>query len=178
MMMTYCWNCNFNCIIRLDNNVCCFTQLKKYWLCFQTITIKRSSSAQGGAGNYEVITIDDDDEAIPAETKTADNRTSQMITHLDQSGSRTDYLARGGSSISQRDYLSRGGTQTLGSSVRVENMTALRSTPQWLTATGKTTPSVGITVVCWVSLHVNMTYRLMLSGLQGLFSLEFILLLY
>lgn len=126
-------------------------QFKKYWLCFQTITIKRSSSVQGGAGNYEVITIDDDDEVIPSETKTADGRMSQMITvaHLDQSGSRTDYLARGGSSISQRDYLSRGGTQTLGASVRVENMTALRSTPQWLSATSKSPPSVGITVICW-----------------------------
>ncbi|XP_027128518.1 NEDD4-binding protein 1 isoform X1 [Larimichthys crocea] len=109
----------------------------------QAITIKRSSSAQGGAGNYEVITIDDDDD-IPTNTKTADSRTSRMMTvaHLDaQSGSRTDYLARGGSGggggggISQRDYLSRGGTQTLGGSVKVESVTALRSTPQWLTAT-------------------------------------------
>lgn len=79
------------------------------------------------------------------------------VAHFDQSGSRTDYLARGGSSISQRDYLSRGGTQTLGSSVRVENMTALRSTPQWLTATSKLPPSVGITVIYWVSLYVTMT---------------------
>ncbi|TKS73065.1 NEDD4-binding protein 1 [Collichthys lucidus] len=109
----------------------------------QAITIKRSSSAQGGAGNYEVITINDDDD-IPTNTKTADSRTSRMMTaaHLDaQSGSRTDYLARGGSGggagsgISQRDYLSRGGTQTLGGSVKVESVTALRSTPQWLTAT-------------------------------------------
>lgn len=129
----------------------CICNLKKYGLWFQTITIKRSSSAQGGAGNYEVITIDDDDEVIPSEIKPADSRTSQMITmaHLDQSGSRTDYLARGGNSVSQRDYLSRGGTQTLGASVKVENVTALRSTPQWL--------SVGITVICWVSLHVAMT---------------------
>ncbi|KAG8012867.1 NEDD4-binding protein 1 [Nibea albiflora] len=112
----------------------------------QAITIKRSSSAQGGAGNYEVITIDDDDDVIPTNTKTADSRTSRMMTaaHLDtQSGSRTDYLARGvggsvgggGGGISQRDYLSRGGTQTLGGSVKVESVTALRSTPQWLTAT-------------------------------------------
>ncbi|KAI3371621.1 hypothetical protein L3Q82_024187, partial [Scortum barcoo] len=103
----------------------------------QAITIKRSSSAQGGAGNYEVITIDDDDDVIPTNTKTAESRTSRMMTvaHLDtQSGSRTDYLARGGG-ISQRDYLSRGGTQTLGGSVKVESVTALRSTPQWLTAT-------------------------------------------
>uniref|UniRef100_A0A3B4WTT6 NEDD4-binding protein 1 n=1 Tax=Seriola lalandi dorsalis TaxID=1841481 RepID=A0A3B4WTT6_SERLL len=76
----------------------------------QAITIKRSSSAQGGAGNYEVITIDDDDDVIPTEPKTAD-----------------------GSGVSQRDYLSRGGTQTLGGSVKVESVTALRSTPQWLT---------------------------------------------
>lgn len=135
------------------------SELKKYWLWFQTITIKRSSSAQGGAGNYEVITIDDDDEVIPSETKTADSRTSQMmmVTHLDQSGSRTDYLARGGSSVS---HLSRGGTQTLGSSVKVESVTALRSTPQWLTATTTTlasTPSVGIILICGVSLHVTMT---------------------
>lgn len=102
----------------------------------QAITIRRSSSAQGGAGNYEVITIDDDD-VTPTDTKAADSRTSRMMTvaHLDaQSGSRTDYLARGGS-VSQRDYLTRGGTQTLGGSVKVESVTALRSTPQWLTAT-------------------------------------------
>ncbi|XP_018559097.1 NEDD4-binding protein 1 isoform X2 [Lates calcarifer] len=104
----------------------------------QAITIKRSSSAQGGAGNYEVITIDDDDDVIPTDTKTADSRMSRMMTvaHLDtHSGSRTDYLARGGGGVSQRDYLSRGGTQTLGGSVKVESVTALRSTPQWLTAT-------------------------------------------
>eukprot|EP00064_Thunnus_orientalis_P023307 superscaffoldBa00008673_g23543 len=102
----------------------------------QAITIRRSSSAQGGAGNYEVITIDDDD-VTPTDTKAADSRTSRMMTvaQLDaQSGSRTDYLARGGS-VSQRDYLTRGGTQTLGGSVKVESVTALRSTPQWLTAT-------------------------------------------
>ncbi|XP_039988879.1 NEDD4-binding protein 1 isoform X2 [Xiphias gladius] len=105
----------------------------------QAITIKRSSSAQGGAGNYEVITIEDDDDVIPTDTKTADSSMSQMmrtVAHLDtHSGSRTDYLARGGGSVSQRDYLSRGGTQTLGGSVKVESVTALRSTPQWLTAT-------------------------------------------
>ncbi|CAI5664999.1 unnamed protein product [Oreochromis niloticus] len=103
----------------------------------QAITIKRSSSAQGGAGNYEVITIDDDEDIIPTDTKMAD-KMSRMITvaHLDaQSGSRTDYLAQGGGGILQRDYLSRGGTQTLGGSVKVETVTALRSTPQWLTAT-------------------------------------------
>ncbi|XP_030282010.1 NEDD4-binding protein 1 [Sparus aurata] len=104
----------------------------------QAITIKRSSSAQGGAGNYEVINIDDDDDVIIMNTKTADSRTPRMMTvaHLDtQSGSRTDYLARGGGGVPQRDYLSRGGTQTLGGSVKVESVTALRSTPQWLTAT-------------------------------------------
>ncbi|XP_068588055.1 LOW QUALITY PROTEIN: NEDD4-binding protein 1 [Cebidichthys violaceus] len=104
----------------------------------QAITIKRSSSAQGGAGNYEVITIDDDDDVILMNSRTADSRTSRMMTvpHLDtQSGSRTDYLARGGGSASQRDYLSRGGTQTLGGAVKVETVTALRSVPQWFTAT-------------------------------------------
>ncbi|KAM6937425.1 NEDD4-binding protein 1 [Xenentodon cancila] len=113
----------------------------------QAITIKRSASAQGGAGNYEVITIDDDDDVIPTDAKTADSRTSRImsVAHLDtQSGSRTDYLARGGGGVSQKDYLSRCGTQTLGGSVKVESLTALRSTPQWLTATNSSlaaTPS-------------------------------------
>ncbi|XP_035012903.1 NEDD4-binding protein 1 [Hippoglossus stenolepis] len=106
----------------------------------QAITIKRSSSAQGGAGNYEVITIVDDDDVILSDTKTADGSMSRMFAaQLDtHSGSRTDYLARGvggGSGVSQRDYLSRGGTQTLGGLVKVESVTALRSTPQWLAAT-------------------------------------------
>ncbi|XP_060932413.1 NEDD4-binding protein 1 [Limanda limanda] len=106
----------------------------------QAITIKRSSSAQGGAGNYEVITIIDDDDVILSDTKTADASMSRMFAaQLDaQSGSRTDYLARGvggGSGVPPRDYLSRGGTQTLGGSVKVESVTALRSTPQWLAAT-------------------------------------------
>lgn len=98
-----------------------------------------------------MINIDDDDDVIIMNTKTADSRTPRMMTvaHLDtQSGSRTDYLARGGGGIPQRDYLSRGGTQTLGGSVKVESVTALRSTPQWLTATTTSlasTPSVGIT---------------------------------
>ncbi|KAF7657356.1 hypothetical protein LDENG_00028330 [Lucifuga dentata] len=108
----------------------------------QAITIKRSSSAQGGAGNYEVITIDDDDDVIATDTLTPDSRSSQIMTmaQLDtQSGSKTDYLARGGGGVSQRDYLSRGGTQTLGGPIKVESVTALRSTPQWLTAT--TTPN-------------------------------------
>uniref|UniRef100_A0A3Q0SDC3 NEDD4-binding protein 1 n=1 Tax=Amphilophus citrinellus TaxID=61819 RepID=A0A3Q0SDC3_AMPCI len=64
-----------------------------------------SSSETRGAGNYEVITIDDDEDIIPTDTKTAD----------------------------RTDYLSRGGTQTLGGSVKVESVTALRNNPHWLT---------------------------------------------
>ncbi|XP_054633676.1 NEDD4-binding protein 1 isoform X2 [Dunckerocampus dactyliophorus] len=102
----------------------------------QAITIKRSSSAQGGAGNYEVITIDDDEDVPVTSVKTADTRTSRVtMAHADtQTGSRTDYLARGGGSISQRDHVSRSGTRTLGGSMKVESVTALRSAPQWLTA--------------------------------------------
>ncbi|XP_075998242.1 NEDD4-binding protein 1 [Genypterus blacodes] len=105
----------------------------------QAITIKRSSSAQGGAGNCEVITIDDDDDdIIVTDTKSTGSRSSRMMTvpQLEsQSGSRIDYLARGGGGVSQRDYLSRGGAQTLGGPIKVESVTALRSAPQWLTAT-------------------------------------------
>ncbi|XP_056273049.1 NEDD4-binding protein 1 [Pseudoliparis swirei] len=104
----------------------------------QAVTIKRSSSAQGGAGNYDIITIDDDEDAVLSNGRTADTRTSRMMTvpPLDpRSGSITDYLARGGSGVPQRDFLSRGGTQTLGGAVKVETVTALRSTPQWLAAT-------------------------------------------
>ncbi|KAM3870694.1 NEDD4-binding protein 1 [Diretmus argenteus] len=107
----------------------------------QAITIKRSSSAQGGAGN-EVITIEDDDEHIATETVTPGSRSSRMMAmeHLGtQSGSRTDYLARGGAAVSQRDYLTRGGTQTLGGPMKVESVTPLRSGPHWLSTT--TTPS-------------------------------------
>ncbi|XP_061892183.1 NEDD4-binding protein 1 isoform X1 [Entelurus aequoreus] len=102
----------------------------------QAITIKRSSSAQGGAGNYEVITIDDDDDVAVTSIKTADSRTSKVtMAHADtQTGSRTDYLARGGGSMSQRDPLSRSGTRTLGGSMKVESVTALRSSSQWLAA--------------------------------------------
>ncbi|KAK7891921.1 hypothetical protein WMY93_023884 [Mugilogobius chulae] len=109
----------------------------------QIVAIKRSSSAQGGAGNYEVITIDDDDdddededenEAKPRETKTADNRTCPMLA-VGHQDSRTEYLARGGNGVTQKDYLPRGGTKTLGGSVKLETVTALRNTPQWLTAT-------------------------------------------
>lgn len=109
---------------------------------FQAITIKRSSSAQGGDGNYEVITIEDTDDIISTNTKTAESKTAAAMTaaHMDsQSGTRTDCLARG--SASQRDYLSRGGAQTLGGAVRVESVTALRSTPQWLTASTTTSLS-------------------------------------
>lgn len=117
---------------------------------FQAITIRRSSSAQGGAGNYEVITIDDDEDVVLVNSKTADDRTPRMVapTHLDptQSGSRTDYLARGGGGVPQRDYLSRCGTQTLGGAVKVENVTALRSTPHRLSATASlaSMPSVSL----------------------------------
>ncbi|XP_023811743.1 NEDD4-binding protein 1 [Oryzias latipes] len=109
----------------------------------QAITIKRSSSAQGGAGRYEVITIDDEDD-VTRNTKTADSRTSRTMTvsRLDsQSGSRIDYLARGGAGASQRDYMSRCGAQTLGGSLMVENLTALRNTPQWLNTTTTSTQS-------------------------------------
>lgn len=94
------------------------------------------------------------------------------VAHLDtQSGSRTDYLARGGGSVSQRDYLSRGGTQTLGGSVKVESVTALRSTPQWLTATTTSlasTPSVGIT------LKAPSTHKCVLPIVASLACLTFV----
>ncbi|XP_015820620.3 NEDD4-binding protein 1 [Nothobranchius furzeri] len=103
----------------------------------QAITIKRSSSAQGGARHSDIITIDDDEDATPSSTK-ADGRTSLIMTvtpcDSTQSGSRTDYLARGGGGVTQRDFLCRFGTQTLGGPVKVESLTALRSTPQWPTA--------------------------------------------
>ncbi|KAF6718894.1 NEDD4-binding protein 1 [Oryzias melastigma] len=110
----------------------------------QAITIRRSSSAQGGAGRYDVITINDDDDNLILNTKTADSRTSRTMTvaRLDsQSGSRIDYLARGGGGASQRDYMSRCGAQTLGGSVMVESLTALRNTPQWLNTTTTSTQS-------------------------------------
>lgn len=111
---------------------------------FQAVTIKRSSSAQGGAGTYEVITIEDDD----VTSTNAKPCRAAMASPLDcQSASRMDCLARGGGSASQRDFLLRGGTQTLGGSVKVESVMALRSTPQWLTATTASlasTPAVSI----------------------------------
>ncbi|XP_034032859.1 NEDD4-binding protein 1 isoform X2 [Thalassophryne amazonica] len=105
----------------------------------QAIAIKRSSSAQGGTGNYEVITIEDEDDVITTDTKSTDGSSSarvMTVASIDtHSGSRTDYLARGGGSVSQRDYLSRTGAQTLGGPIKIESVTALRSTPQWLSAT-------------------------------------------
>lgn len=108
-----------------------------------------------------MITIEDGDDIISTSTRTAESKTAATMTtaHMDsQSGTRTDCLARGGggggggggsSGAPQRDYLSRGGAQTLGAAVRVESVTALRSTPQWLTASTTTaslssTYSVGI----------------------------------
>lgn len=106
-------------------------------LCFQAVTIRRSSSAQGGAGPYEVITIDDED--VPS-TNAKPSRAAGA-SHLDsQSASRMECLARGGGSALQRDFLLRGGTQTLGGSVKVESVMALRSTPQWLSATSVSIP--------------------------------------
>lgn len=124
---------------------------------FQAVTIKRSSSAQGGAGNYDVITINDDDDVVPNDSRTSDNRTSRAMTvaHPDsQSAARKHYSAWGGGGIPQKDYLSRGGTQTLGGPVKVESVTALRSTPHWLSATTSSlasTPSV-----CMTCLSVNL----------------------
>lgn len=106
---------------------------------FQAVTIRRSSSAQGGAGTYEVITIDDDDAKPPWAVTTPP---------LDcPPASRVDCLVRGAGSASQRDFLLRGGTQTLGGSVKVESVTALRSAPQWLTAAAASlAPSPGVSV--------------------------------
>uniref|UniRef100_A0A667YAW8 NEDD4-binding protein 1 n=1 Tax=Myripristis murdjan TaxID=586833 RepID=A0A667YAW8_9TELE len=73
-------------------------------------TVSRSREKER-AGNYEVITIDDDDDVIATETLTPGTKSSRMkaMEQLDShSGSRTDYLARGGGGGgSQRDYLSR-----------------------------------------------------------------------
>ncbi|XP_077371771.1 NEDD4-binding protein 1 isoform X2 [Festucalex cinctus] len=107
----------------------------------QAITIKRSSSAQ--AGNCEVITISDDDDVSETNSKMADTRTSEVpMAHANtHTGSRTDYLARGGGNVSHKDHLSRGGTRTLGGSMKVESVTALRSAPQWLTASATSVAS-------------------------------------
>lgn len=100
-----------------------------------------------------MITIDDDEDVVLLNSTTAAGKTSRTMaaTHLDtmQSGSRTDYLARGGGGVPQRDYLSRCGAQTLGGSVKVESVTALRSTPKWLSATASlaSTPSVSVSQV-------------------------------
>lgn len=121
----------------------CFSTLSTW---FQAVTIKRSSSAQGGAGSYEVITIDDDDVG-PANTELPGAVTAARLDR--PSPSRTDCLARGGSGgASQRDFLLRGGTQTLGGTVKVESVMALRSTPQWLAATAASlASSPGVSVV-------------------------------
>ncbi|CAL8262532.1 unnamed protein product, partial [Merluccius merluccius] len=112
----------------------------------QATTIKRSSTAQGGAGSCEVITIDDDDDdpndPVATDTTKPGRGASRLtaMEHLDSgSGSRTDYLARGAGGSTARDYLARAGTQTLGGQVKVETVTALRSVPQWRTATTTTT---------------------------------------
>uniref|UniRef100_A0A8C6SS44 NEDD4-binding protein 1 n=1 Tax=Neogobius melanostomus TaxID=47308 RepID=A0A8C6SS44_9GOBI len=93
-----------------------------------------SNSETRGAGNYEVITIDDDDDedenkVIPSE---------KAMPHQD---SKTEYLARGASGVTQKDYFTRGGTKTLGGSVKLETVTALRTTPQWLTAINRPSAS-------------------------------------
>lgn len=78
-----------------------------------------------------------------------------------------DCLARGGGNISQRDYLLRGGTQTLGGSVKVESVTALRSAPQWLTATTSSlalTPCVGITLTI-----ISLTHTYVLRNVEKSF---------
>ena len=105
---------------------------------FQATTIKRSSTTQGGGGSCDVITIDDDDsDPVATDTAKPGRGASRLaaMEHLDsQSGSMTDYLARGAGGGAARDCLTRaGGTQTLGSQAKVETVTALRSVPQWLT---------------------------------------------
>ena len=118
---------------------------------FQATTIRRSSTGQGGAGSCDVITIDDDDDdgdPVATDTTTPGRGASRLtaMEHLDsQSGSRTDYLARGAGGSTARDHLTRaGGTLTLGGQAKVETVTALRSVPQRLTgphATPLATPS-------------------------------------
>ncbi|XP_030222078.1 NEDD4-binding protein 1 [Gadus morhua] len=117
----------------------------------QATTIRRSSTGQGGAGSCDVITIDDDDDdgdPVATDTTTPGRGASRLtaMEHLDsQSGSRTDYLARGAGGSTARDHLTRaGGTLTLGGQAKVETVTALRSVPQRLTgphATPLATPS-------------------------------------
>lgn len=73
-----------------------------------------------------------------------------------------DFLARGGSGVSQKDYLSRGGNKTLGGPVKLESVTALRSTPQWLTATSSMSsiPSVGISHRCVTLRQTLLNYSI------------------
>ncbi|KAK6318317.1 hypothetical protein J4Q44_G00116080 [Coregonus suidteri] len=90
----------------------------------QTVTLKRSSTGQGAA--YNIITIDDDE--VSSDTMTGIKaRTAEQLDPL--SGSRMDYL-------------SRGGAQTMGpmGPVHVESVTALRSTPQCPTQPAGTRP--------------------------------------
>ncbi|KAM9568235.1 NEDD4-binding protein 1-like [Salvelinus alpinus] len=80
----------------------------------QTVTLKRSSTGQGAA--YNIITIEDDEDSSDTMTGVK-ARTAEQLDP--PSGSRMDYL-------------SRGGAQTMGpmGPVHVESVTALRSTPQ------------------------------------------------
>uniref|UniRef100_A0A8C6SV61 NEDD4-binding protein 1 n=1 Tax=Neogobius melanostomus TaxID=47308 RepID=A0A8C6SV61_9GOBI len=100
----------------------------------ENIRPNQQAGSSNGAGNYEVITIDDDDDedenkVIPSE---------KAMPHQD---SKTEYLARGASGVTQKDYFTRGGTKTLGGSVKLETVTALRTTPQWLTAINRPSAS-------------------------------------
>uniref|UniRef100_A0A674AB49 NEDD4-binding protein 1 n=1 Tax=Salmo trutta TaxID=8032 RepID=A0A674AB49_SALTR len=96
-------------------------QRGQYSSMLQTVTLKRSSSAQGAA--YDIITINDDED----NTDTLTGSKARMAEQMDfPSGPRMDYL-------------SRGGAQTMGP-VRVESVTALRSTPQRPTQPADTRP--------------------------------------
>ncbi|KAM9503365.1 NEDD4-binding protein 1-like [Salvelinus alpinus] len=96
-------------------------QRGQYSSMLQTVTLKRSSSAQGAA--YDIITINDDED----NTDTLASSKARMAEQMDfPSGPRMDYL-------------SRGGAQTMGP-VRVESVTALRSTPQRPTQPADTRP--------------------------------------
>uniref|UniRef100_A0A8C7C4C7 NEDD4-binding protein 1 n=1 Tax=Oncorhynchus kisutch TaxID=8019 RepID=A0A8C7C4C7_ONCKI len=96
-------------------------QRGQYSSMLQTMTLKRSSSAQGAA--YDIITINDDEDS----TDTLASSKARMAEQMDfPSGPRMDYL-------------SRGGAQTMGP-VRVESVTALRSTPQRPTQPADTRP--------------------------------------
>ncbi|KAJ3596777.1 hypothetical protein NHX12_003178 [Muraenolepis orangiensis] len=103
----------------------------------QATTIKRSSTAQGGARSCEVVVVDDNDDNDPNPSRPGRgaSRLTAAAAQLDsQSGSRTDYLARGAGGGAPRDHLARPGAQTLGGQAKVETVTALRSVPHWPTA--------------------------------------------